>query len=197
MNSPYKGQWRGVFYVFFDLRRNKRLSKQPTRWWLERHRAHCDAPVMLQTSAEIMLRRKSCEWRCLDVEYLITSIYFMYIWHFSNYTFWTFVLGIHWSPVNSPRKDQWHRALMLSLICIKIGWANSLESVDMITQINDAVYFSQFIGILHSPALLNTEINWIKLPCQTITTPSYQYLMTPDFSIWPVVSFKHSLMLMM
>ena len=28
-----------------------------------------------------------------------------------------FLLGIHWSPVNSPHKGQWRRALMFSLIC--------------------------------------------------------------------------------
>ena len=34
------------FGVFFDLRLNKRLSKQPRRRWLRRHRAHYDVPVM-------------------------------------------------------------------------------------------------------------------------------------------------------
>ena len=36
--------------------------------------------------------------------------------------YWPFVWGIHQSPVNSPHKDQWRRALMLSLICV---WINS------------------------------------------------------------------------
>ena len=35
--------------------------------------------------------------------------------------FWTFVLGIHRGPVNSPQKGQWHGALMFSLIC---AWTN-------------------------------------------------------------------------
>ena len=35
--------------------------------------------------------------------------------HFPHY--WPFVRGIHWSPVNSPHKDQWRGALMFSLIC--------------------------------------------------------------------------------
>ena len=30
VNSPHKGQWRGALIFFFDLRLNKRLSKQ---WW--------------------------------------------------------------------------------------------------------------------------------------------------------------------
>ena len=35
------------FDVFFDLRPNKRLSKQPWGWWLIRHRGHCDVIVMI------------------------------------------------------------------------------------------------------------------------------------------------------
>ena len=31
---------------------------------------------------------------------------------------WTLVRGIHRSPVNSPHKGQWRRALMFSLICL-------------------------------------------------------------------------------
>ena len=40
--------------------------------------------------------------------------------HFPCY--WPFVRGIHWSPVNSPHKGQWRRALMFSLICT---WINA------------------------------------------------------------------------
>ena len=39
--------------------------------------------------------------------------------HFPRY--WTFVRGIHRSPVNSPHKGQWRGALMFSLICV---WIN-------------------------------------------------------------------------
>ena len=35
VNSPHKGQWRGTFSYFFDLRLNKRLSKQWWGWWFE------------------------------------------------------------------------------------------------------------------------------------------------------------------
>ena len=35
--------------------------------------------------------------------------------------YWPFVRGIHWSPVNSPHKDQWRGALMFSLICARIN----------------------------------------------------------------------------
>ena len=49
--------------------------------------------------------------------------------HFPRY--WPFVRGIHWSPVNSPHKGQWRRALMFSLICAWInGWVNNRKAGD-------------------------------------------------------------------
>ena len=43
--------------------------------------------------------------------------------------YWPFVWGIHRSPVNSPHKGQWRRALMFSLICARInGWVNNREA---------------------------------------------------------------------
>ena len=50
--------------------------------------------------------------------------------HFPRY--WPFVRGIHRSPVNSPRKGQWRRASMFSLICAWInGWVNTPEASDL------------------------------------------------------------------
>ena len=50
--------------------------------------------------------------------------------HFRRY--WPFVRGIHRSPVNSPHKGQWRRALMFSLICVWInGWINNREAGDL------------------------------------------------------------------
>ena len=50
--------------------------------------------------------------------------------HFPCY--WPFVQGIHWSPVNSPRKGQWRGALMFSLICTWMkGWVNNREAGDL------------------------------------------------------------------
>ena len=40
--------------------------------------------------------------------------------------------GIHRSPVDSPHKGQWHRALMFSLICARTnGWTNNRDAVDL------------------------------------------------------------------
>ena len=45
--------------------------------------------------------------------------------------YWPFVRGIHRSPVNSPHKGQWRRALMFSLICTRInGWVHNGEAGD-------------------------------------------------------------------
>ena len=45
---------------------------------------------------------------------------------------WSFVRGIHRSPMNSPQKGQWRGALMLYLICVWInGWINNREAGDL------------------------------------------------------------------
>ena len=51
--------------------------------------------------------------------------------HFPRY--WPFVRGMHQSPVNSPHKGQWRRALVLPLIFAWInGWVNCREAGDSI-----------------------------------------------------------------
>ena len=50
--------------------------------------------------------------------------------HFPRY--WSFVRGIHRSPVNAPHKGQWRGALIFSLICAWInGCVNSREAGDL------------------------------------------------------------------
>ena len=45
--------------------------------------------------------------------------------------YWSFVWKIHRSPVNSPHKGQWRRALMFSFICAWINcWPNNREAGD-------------------------------------------------------------------
>ena len=46
VNSPHKGQWRGVLYVFFDLRLNIRLSNNRSAGDLRRYRGHYDVTLM-------------------------------------------------------------------------------------------------------------------------------------------------------
>ena len=50
--------------------------------------------------------------------------------HFTRY--WPFMRGIHWSPVNSPHKEQWREALMFSLICVwNNSWVNNGDTGDL------------------------------------------------------------------
>ena len=50
--------------------------------------------------------------------------------HFPLY--WSFVRGIHRSPVNSPLKGQWHGALMFHLICARTNsWASNENAGDL------------------------------------------------------------------
>ena len=45
---------------------------------------------------------------------------------------WPFVRGIHRSPVDSPHKGQWRRALVFSLICASTnGWTNDWGTDDL------------------------------------------------------------------
>ena len=62
---------------------------------------------------------------------LLGSTWWLYqMKHFPCY--WPFVHSIHRSPVNSPHKGQWCRALMFSLICAWInGWVNNHEAGDL------------------------------------------------------------------
>ena len=46
--------------------------------------------------------------------------------------YWTFVRGIHRSPVNSPHKGQWRGTLNFSFICSWIkGWVNNGDAGDL------------------------------------------------------------------
>ena len=50
--------------------------------------------------------------------------------HFPSY--WSFVRGIHRSPVDSPHKGQWRGASMFSMICAWTnGWANNRFAGDL------------------------------------------------------------------
>ena len=74
---------------------------------------------------------KLIHWPLGDVA-VISKVYDDVIkWkHFPRY--WPFMRGIHRSPVNSPNKGQWHRALMFSLICVWTnGWINNRDAGDL------------------------------------------------------------------
>ena len=72
------------------------------------------------------------QWKTYAALHLLTGFHDDVIkWkHFPRN--WSFVRGIHRSPVNSPHKCQWREALMFSLICAWInGWVNNREAGDL------------------------------------------------------------------
>ena len=119
------------------------------------------------------------------------------------------VRGIHRSPVNSPHKCQWHRALMFSLICAWLnGWVNHREvgdlrrhrpHYDVTVMCCGHVTVSPAISAYY--ALVSEEIHWkqniVNLATLSHRMLSLRQLMVPPvktvFSNWrPFVSIKHT-----
>ena len=77
------------------------------------------------------LRPNGCGFCIKSLSNISTIHYDVIKWkHFPRN--WSFVRRIHRSPVNSPHKGQWRRALMFPLICIWINdWVNNREAGDL------------------------------------------------------------------
>ena len=87
---------------------------------------------------------RECSWWCHQME------------TFSAY--WSFVRGIHRSPVNSPHKGQWRGALVFSLICVFInGWVNNREAGDL-RRYRD--HYDVIVLTLGNLTILWHQINW-------------------------------------
>ena len=71
----------------------------------------------------------------------------------------SFVQGIHWSPVNSPQKGQWHGALMFSLICAWINaWVNNREAADLRCHLTHY----EVIVMSSNPTTIALHLKWIQ-----------------------------------
>ena len=83
VNSPHKGQWRGAFDVFFNLRLNKRLSKQSRGWLFETLSCplwrHCNGSVAISNHASRVLNL-ILPWNDFFVRSLMTSKTMMFLW---------------------------------------------------------------------------------------------------------------------
>ena len=106
------------------------IGDVPNIWWHNTREillAHIQTPFKTMP----MFYCPNCDCECVIM--VIFSLYHDDVikWkHFPRY--WSFVRGIHRSPVNSPRKGQWRRSLMFSLICARInGWVNNGEAGDL------------------------------------------------------------------
>ena len=153
VNSPHKSQWRGalmfsLFCAWTNGWANNRHASD-----LRRHRAHYDVIVMiagllitgpwkrpwhLQPNLYgfsiippriIHTNPVKCVMKLLIQQGFLHDDVIKWK-HFPRY--WPFVRGIHRSPVNSPQKGQWHRALIFSLMRVWInGCVNNREAGDL------------------------------------------------------------------
>ena len=123
--------------------------------------------------------------------------------HFPRY--WPFVRGIHRSPVNSPHKGQWRRALMFSLICAWInGWVNNGEAGDLrphgahydVTVVNECEYPSELLSRLTSWQGNVTGITGLLRGETVANRPTHksQYFGALIFSILNIMTVEQTVM---
>ena len=110
------------FDIFFDLRLNKRLSKQSWGWWFET----LTCPLWRQCNVSALINKHPG-----TLAHGIRLYDEVIKWkHFPRY--WPFVRGIRRSPVNSPHKGQWRGALMfLWSVPWMNGSVNNREAGDL------------------------------------------------------------------
>ena len=110
--------------------------------------------------------------------------------HFPCY--WTFVRGIHRSPMNSPHKGQWRGALMFSLICAWINrWINR-EAGDLRrhrTHYDVTIMKTSYDEILQSleATTFSFKIRWYKLQAgvfETCEKPRYLTVSKRHMTLW-------------
>ena len=108
-------EWSMFVFVGFVYVRNIK--------WRDRNTITCGLPWLTID----LVTHEAISWWCpLTILVGIKVIHDDVIeWkHFPRY--WPFVREIHRSPVNSPHKGMWHRALMFSLI---YAWTNGKQSI--------------------------------------------------------------------
>ena len=116
--------------------------------------------------------------------------------------YWSFVPGIHWSPVNSLLKGQWCRALIFSFICAWInGWVNNREDGDLrqhCTHYDVTVMILVFFpGVSVNPPGAVTKIFWgywvstmaADAWAQRLTRPSAAILSSTIHLEWCIIAF--------
>ena len=63
--------------------------------------------------------------------------------------YWSFVRGIHWSPLISLHNGQWHGAVMFYLICVWINcWVNNREAGDLRRH---HAHYDVNVMVMHTP----------------------------------------------
>ena len=149
-NFPHKYPATWKIFSFDDVIMTTNASRgivktESAWWWLILHcNCHSDAPLLLrhmgltayvgdrrQLAVDIVLKDAHAARMFYGLgHHLIRLNHDDVIKHFPRY--WSFVRGIHRSPVNSPPKGQWRGALMFSFVCAWInGWVNNREAGDL------------------------------------------------------------------
>ena len=126
---PLKSSYRGI--VFRKMRKDSRWvnpgahagAGQPASSWLTAPSHYPQFPCWAPCWAIIVkMRYSSCQQR-LSTDFRNAGINYGVIKWKHLLRYWLFVWRIHRWPVNSPRKVQWHGALLFSLIC---AWINQV-----------------------------------------------------------------------
>ena len=110
---------------------------------------------------------------CVDVRFLFKtaleqSIRGRAVWCDWGIYYWSFVREIHRSPVDSPHKSQWRRALIFSLIC---AWTNSWVN-------------NRDAGVLsHHDAYYDVTVMWGCLPVLLMQGITQQHLWTTPVTL--------------
>ena len=166
---PHKGPVMRGFDISLGVSLNKLPNKQSRGGWIDMSWRSFDVPVMHDDVKK---------WK-----------------HFPRY--WPFVRGIHRSPVNSPHKGQWRRALMFSLICVWISdWVNNREAGGLrryCAHHNVIVMKLRIIATLDQPPYIwlakfgysYTKIfpEYIQWKPRDVITPTLSSLLAPDVVI--------------
>ena len=98
------------------------------------------------------------------------SIYMIAWWHFPRY--WSFVRGIHRSPMNSPHKGHWRGALMFSLISVWIyGWVKQSWGWWFETPLRSLWRHCNEVGRFLDGTLTPLVSNWLYSSINIISLP--------------------------
>ena len=166
VNSPHKGQWRGalmfsLIYAWLNDWVNNREAGD-----LRRHRGHYDVNVMTKPcgrwSNALLLVLTSVVMSVEEIpsNHLPTNICSnqhddVIKWkQFPRYC--PFVRGTHRWPVYSPHKDQWHGALIFSLIWAWInGWVRDASDLRRHGAYYDVIVMEQTLS--QSSCIVQTD----------------------------------------
>ena len=169
--------------AIFESKGDKLSSSAESRIRTHQGLRHMKCLVICKYEKEIYINFLiiSC-WR--------TCLFFMLVWSYQHTTsglhddviqwkhfprYWPFLRGIHRSPVNSPHKGQWRRALMFFFICARInGWVNNREAGDL--------------------RCYRTHYDVIVMGTDTVLLSLGQYL--PSVGIWHVRREKSKMLLL-